>query len=64
MADETCVTVKVQREKSDVNPTGVVVINKSDFIEGIDKLFVEGDIGQVEEAAPVAPWNAKIELTN
>lgn len=31
-------TVTVQREKSEDNPTGLVVINKADFDEAVDKL--------------------------
>jgi len=37
-----CATVKVKREPSADNPSGVVIINESDFVEGQDELYTEG----------------------
>lgn len=64
MANMSCATVEVQREVSEANPSGVVVINKADFVVGVDKLVVVEDLPAIKGAPaagkpPIAPWNVK-----
>ena len=61
---ESCATVAIQLEKTEDNPTGVVVINESDF-DAKTMTKVESEVGQPAEQQPpvesgekkvVAPW--------
>lgn len=67
MSNEICETVQIQGEKSEDNPTGVVIINKSDLT---DEMIVVGESVEpvltakelkakakaVAEEQPKTPW--------
>ena len=72
MGHQTCPTVAIQGEPSEGNPSGIVVINESDFDattmtmcdapEPVKSMVAEDAIIAPEEAAVakvVAPWAAK-----
>ena len=73
MGHQTCPTVAIQGEPSEGNPSGIVVINESDFDattmtmcdapEPTEPVAPEGASGAFDETtnAPkvVAPWAAK-----
>lgn len=41
MSHGICETVQIQMEPTPDNPDGVVIINKSDFVEGEHELYIE-----------------------
>jgi hypothetical protein len=73
MAPNSCPTVAIQGEPSEGNPSGIVVINESDFDEATMTLCAipEPTVETAPETAPqgdlqepakvVAPWAAKKE---
>lgn len=67
MSQHTCATVKIAVEASEDNPTGVVIINESDYDAEIHKLYEPKEEASQPVEQPVeqpvqtgaAPWNVK-----
>lgn len=58
MSHGTCETVQIKTEPSDNNPTGMVIINALDFVEGEHVLFGTKPVEKKSELkVPKAqPW--------
>lgn len=53
-----CPTVEIQAKSTDDNPTGIVVINESDFDAETMTLVVTEPAAPVEPVEPTAPASA------
>ena len=60
MSLDICETVLIVGEKSKENPTGVTLINKSDYVEGMELAEGQAPVVSPEPVAPVAPVTPEV----